>query len=89
MDGFEQGHAYSPEDIKKFRTDHQHLVDHQKIMESKMNSGWELFFKGHPVQNMVQEMFANRMKDLIKNPKLLEGEFGGTMLSCLIRLSNH
>ncbi|CZR67112.1 related to monooxigenase [Phialocephala subalpina] len=70
--GFPQEHNYSPDDIKSFRKDPQRLVDHQKLMEQGMNDGWSLFFRGHETQNAAKRMLADRMKEMIKDPKLLE-----------------
>ena len=67
-------YVYSQNEIEDFCRDLAKLVEHKSIMERQLNGGWDMYLKGTPLQNIVKDMFTERMKDLIKSPELIEGE---------------
>ncbi|PSN74052.1 FAD/NAD(P)-binding domain-containing protein [Corynespora cassiicola Philippines] len=70
---FGQNKEYSEEEREKFRNDPKELVAHAKDIENQVNGLWSLFYAGSESQKEAQEMFKARMKEFIKDERLLEG----------------
>ncbi|CAO2658339.1 Nn.00g060620.m01.CDS01 [Neocucurbitaria sp. VM-36] len=70
---FGQNKEYSQEERDEFRTDPRKLVAHAKDIENQVNGMWGGFYTGSEGQKAMQDMFRARMKEFIKDEKLLEG----------------
>jgi len=67
------GVEYTEEERKTFREDTGALVKHAKYLEDQINALWDLFFLNSPYQAEAQKMFGNRMREFIKDDRLLKG----------------
>ncbi len=63
----------SQEERNEFRKNPQKMVNHAKWIEAQQNGLWKAFLKGTPEQEMVKGMLEARMKELIKDERLLKG----------------
>lgn len=70
---FGQNKEYSEEEREKFRNNPGELVAHAKDIENQVNGLWGLFYSGSEAQKGAQEMFKARMKEFLKDERLLEG----------------
>lgn len=68
-----QNKEYTEEEREEFRKDPRKLVAHAKDIENQVNGLWGAFYAGSEVQKGAQEMFRTRMKEFIKDERLLEG----------------
>ncbi|KAF1850359.1 FAD/NAD(P)-binding domain-containing protein [Cucurbitaria berberidis CBS 394.84] len=64
---------YSQQERDEFRSDPQKLLAHAKDIENKVNSTWSMFYTESETQKLVQTMFGENMKGLIKDERLLKG----------------
>lgn len=64
---------YTEEERTEFRNDTAKLVKHAKYLEDQVNGLWDLFFLGTEVQKEAKRIFSARMKEFIKDERLLEG----------------
>ncbi|KAF2729694.1 FAD/NAD(P)-binding domain-containing protein [Polyplosphaeria fusca] len=70
---FGQNKEYSQEERDTFRRDPKALVAHAKDIENQINGLWGAFYEGSEDQKMLQDMFRARMKEFIKDERLLQG----------------
>jgi cation diffusion facilitator CzcD-associated flavoprotein CzcO len=70
---FGQNKEYSEKEREEFRRDPKKLLAHAKDIESQVNGLWGGFYSGSEGQKMIQEIFRARMKEFIKDERLLEG----------------
>lgn len=70
---FGQNKEYSEEEREEFRRDPRKLVAHAKDIEDQINGLWGTFYTGHELQKQVQDMLRERMKEHIKDERLLKG----------------
>jgi cation diffusion facilitator CzcD-associated flavoprotein CzcO len=70
---FGQNKEYSQEERDEFRRDPKKLVAHAKDIENQVNGLWGAFYTGSEAQKGAQTMFRERMKEFIKDERLLEG----------------
>lgn len=68
-----QNKEYSQEERDTFRRDPKALVAHAKDIENQVNGLWGAFYTGSAAQKEAQELFRERMKEFIKDKRLLEG----------------
>lgn len=68
-----QNHEYSQEDRDEFRKDPKKLVAHAKDIEDQINGLWGTFYSGSEAQKGAQQLFRERMKEFIKDERLLQG----------------
>jgi hypothetical protein len=67
------GEIYTEEERKEFRNDTKALLKHAKYLEDQVNGLWDLFFTNSEAQAIAKKMFGDRMKEFIKDERLLEG----------------
>ena len=67
------GREYTEEERDKLRADTKELVKHAKYLEDQVNALWQAFFHDTKEQKDAQEFFRNRMKEYIKDERLLKG----------------
>jgi len=70
---FGQNKEYSQEERDEFRRDPKKLVAHAKDIEDQVNGLWGAFYSGSEGQNAAQQLFRERMKEFIKDERLLQG----------------
>lgn len=70
---FGQNKEYSEEERNTFRNDPRKLLAHAKDIEGQVNGLWGMFYSGSEAQKGAQDLFRARMKELIKDERLLEG----------------
>ncbi|KAL6710120.1 hypothetical protein ACN47E_009911 [Coniothyrium glycines] len=70
---FGQNKEYSQEERDEFRRDPKKLVAHAKDIESQVNGLWGVFYTGSEAQQGTQALLRERMKEFIKDERLLEG----------------
>ena len=70
---FGHNKVYTDDEIKEFRRDANRLVAHAKQIESSVNVIWPALYSGSEMQKGAQDLFRNRMKDIIKDERLFEG----------------
>jgi cation diffusion facilitator CzcD-associated flavoprotein CzcO len=68
-----QNKEYSQEERDEFRNDPKKLLAHAKDIENQVNGLWGAFYAGSEGQKAAQELFRERMKDFIKDERLLAG----------------
>ena len=72
-DTFPQEKEYTQEERDGFRNDPQKMLAHAKDIEDKVNQMWGGFYAGSETQKQMQDIFRARMKDFIKDERLLQG----------------
>lgn len=70
---FGQNKEYTEEEKDNFRHNIKEMVAHAKNIEDQINGLWSLFYSGSEAQKGAQEMFRARMKEFLKDERLLEG----------------
>ncbi|KAH7070063.1 hypothetical protein FB567DRAFT_218995 [Paraphoma chrysanthemicola] len=70
---FGQNKVYSEEEREEFRTDPRKLLAHAKDIENQVNGLWAAFYASTVEQKGAQDLFRERMKEHIKDERLLEG----------------
>lgn len=70
---FGQNKEYSQEERDEFRKDPRKLVAHAKDIENQVNGLWGAFYAGSQSQKDAQVLFRERMKEFLKDERLLEG----------------
>lgn len=70
---FGQNKEYTQEERDEFRHDPKKLLAHAKDIENQVNGLWGAFYTGSETQKMAQDMFRERMKEFIKDERLLDG----------------
>ncbi|KAG8623709.1 hypothetical protein KVT40_008685 [Elsinoe batatas] len=65
--------VYADEKKELFRTHPGELVGHAKDIEDQVNGLWGSFYEDTPAQALAQETFRKRMREFIKDERLLEG----------------
>ena len=70
---FGQNKEYSQEERDEFRKDPRKLVAHAKDIENQVNGLWGAFYAGSKSQKDAQALFRERMKEFLKDERLLEG----------------
>lgn len=83
-----QNKEYSQEERDEFRNDPKKLVAHAKDIEDQVNGLWGAFYAGSDGQKAAQQLFRERMKEFIKDERLLKGftpkfEVGCELQYCL------
>jgi cation diffusion facilitator CzcD-associated flavoprotein CzcO len=68
-----QNKEYSQEERDAFRRDPKKLLAHAKDIENQINGLWGTFYTGSEDQKAAQVMFRDRMKEHIKDERLLQG----------------
>ncbi|MBF6841989.1 hypothetical protein HN289_20300, partial [Acinetobacter baumannii] len=68
-----QNKEYSQEERDEFRSDPKKLLAHAKDIEGQVNGLWGAFYSGSEGQKASQEIFRARMKEFIKDERLLAG----------------
>ena len=68
-----QNKEYSQEERDEFRRDPKKLVAHAKDIEDQVNGLWGAFYSGSEGQKAAQQLFRERMKEFIKDERLLQG----------------
>lgn len=68
-----QNKEYSPEERDEFRRDPKKLLAHAKDIENQVNGLWGAFYTGSEAQKGAQQLFRERMKEFIKDERLLQG----------------
>jgi hydroxyversicolorone monooxygenase len=69
---FGANHEYTDEQKQDFRDPHK-LVEHAKSIEDQVNGLWGTFFKSSKAQAEGQVGLKARMREHIKDDRLLEG----------------
>ncbi|KAF2088438.1 FAD/NAD(P)-binding domain-containing protein [Saccharata proteae CBS 121410] len=69
----QQQKEYSTQEKDHFRNDPKALVDHAKSIEDQVNGLWGTFYDNSEKQHEAQQIFKERMAELIKDKRLLEG----------------
>ncbi|KAK2804911.1 hypothetical protein FQN50_006420 [Emmonsiellopsis sp. PD_5] len=64
---------YSEEQRQLFRTNPAELLKESKLIENQINGTWGTFYKDSPLQGYAQELLKARMKEWIKDERLLKG----------------
>lgn len=72
-DTFAQGKIYSEEERDEFRRDPRKLLAHAKGIEDQVNGLWGTFYSGCEAQKGAQELFRARMREFIKDERLIQG----------------
>jgi cation diffusion facilitator CzcD-associated flavoprotein CzcO len=70
---FGQNKEYNQNERDTFRHSPQELTAHAKDIEGQVNGLWSLFYAGSEAQKGAQDMFRERMKEFIKDERLLKG----------------
>lgn len=70
---FGQNKEYTEEEREEFRRDPKKLLAHAKDIEGQVNGLWGAFYSGSEGQKAAQDLFRQRMKEFIKDERLLEG----------------
>jgi cation diffusion facilitator CzcD-associated flavoprotein CzcO len=70
---FGQNKEYDAEEQEAFRRDPEVMVKHAKNIEDQVNGMWSLFYADSEAQKGAQELFRKRMREFIKDERLLEG----------------
>lgn len=65
----------SEEDRKFYRNNPDKLLAHIKQLEDEMNKSFDMNILGSPEQKALAAATEKRMRDMIKDEKLLEGPF--------------
>ncbi|KAF2641018.1 FAD/NAD(P)-binding domain-containing protein [Massarina eburnea CBS 473.64] len=68
-----QNKVYSAKERDNFRNNPKELVAHAKDIEGQVNGLWSVFYTGSAEQKEAKDMFYARMKEFIKDERLLEG----------------
>jgi cation diffusion facilitator CzcD-associated flavoprotein CzcO len=68
-----QNKEYSQEERDEFRKDPKKLVAHAKDIENQVNGLWGAFYTDSEAQKAAQQLFRERMKEFIKDERLLKG----------------
>jgi hydroxyversicolorone monooxygenase len=68
-----QNKEYSQDERDAFRNDPKELVAHAKDIENQINGLWGAFYADSEAQKGAQDMFRARMKEHIKDERLLQG----------------
>jgi cation diffusion facilitator CzcD-associated flavoprotein CzcO len=68
-----QNKEYSQEERDEFRRNPKKLLAHAKDIEGQVNGLWGAFYSGSEGQKEAQNLFRERMKEFIKDERLLEG----------------
>jgi hypothetical protein len=85
---FGQNKEYSQEERDEFRRDPRKLLAPAKDMENQVNGLWGAFCTGSEAQKAVQTFFRERMKEFIKDGRLLEGFTPKFEVGCRSNLSS-
>jgi len=67
------GEIYTKEERDTFRSDTKKHVEHAKYLEDQVNGLWDVFFTSSQAQKDAQKMFGDRMREFIKDDRLLKG----------------
>jgi hypothetical protein len=67
------GEIYTEEQRNEFRADTKALVKHAKYLEDQINGLWSMFFTDSGAQKEAAEVFGARMREFIKDERLLKG----------------
>lgn len=70
---FGQNKEYSQEERDEFRRNPKSLVAHAKDIEGQVNGLWGSFYTGSASQKQAQDLFLERMKEHIRDERLLKG----------------
>ena len=68
-----QNKEYSQEEREEFRRNPEKLLAHAKDIESQVNGLWGAFYTDSEAQKSAQQLFRERMKEFIKDERLLQG----------------
>ncbi|KAH7381347.1 hypothetical protein DE146DRAFT_704940 [Phaeosphaeria sp. MPI-PUGE-AT-0046c] len=68
-----QNKEYSEEERDEFRRDPKKLLAHAKDIENQVNGLWGAFYADSESQKGAQALFRDRMKEFIKDERLLKG----------------
>lgn len=68
-----QGKTYSQSERDSFKNDPASLVAYVKSGEEAINTIWSFYYTGSEMQKQAKAMSGQRMKDWIKDERLLEG----------------
>jgi hydroxyversicolorone monooxygenase len=60
------------EQKQTFQNQPSKLVEHAKFLENQVNSNWEMYIKGSPIQLEIAEKFRARTADIIKDAQLAD-----------------
>ncbi len=77
-----QNYEYTAEQKEIFRHDTDELVKHAKDIEDQVNGLWGAFYKNSEAGKMAREMFTTRMREFIKDDRLLKGFTPKFSLGC-------
>lgn len=88
VEGYPQEYVYSEAELAKFREQPEELVKHAKFLENQLNNRWDVFFMGSQMQEFAQMRFKARMRQFIKDDRLLEGKCSTTLPIFRARLFN-
>jgi cation diffusion facilitator CzcD-associated flavoprotein CzcO len=78
-----QNKEYSQEERDEFRRDPKKLLAHAKDIENQVNGLWGAFYAGSEGQKQAQELFRERMKEFIKDERLLAGFTPNFEVGCM------
>lgn len=70
---FGQNKVYTEEEKEKFRNDPKSMLAHAKDIENQINGLNQLIYHGSEAQQMARKLFSERMKEHIKDERLLKG----------------
>ncbi|KAK7181161.1 hypothetical protein DPSP01_010617 [Paraphaeosphaeria sporulosa] len=70
---FGQNKEYTEEERDTFRKNPEALVAHARDIEGQVNGLWGVFYHGSEAQKESQKVLRARMKEFIKDERLLEG----------------
>jgi cation diffusion facilitator CzcD-associated flavoprotein CzcO len=68
-----QNKEYTEEERDEFRRDPRKLVAHAKDIENQVNGLWGAFYTASETQKTITNIFKERMKEFIKDERLLKG----------------
>lgn len=74
VDDLPEEYVYSKEEMELFRRDPEQLVEHVKKFDTQLNRMWPAFFTGSALQQSVREKIEARMRQLIRDERLLQGQ---------------
>jgi len=84
-----QNKEYSEAERDEFRRDPKKLLAHAKDIENQVNGLWGAFYAGSEGQKAAQDLFRERMKEFIKDERLLAGFTPKFEVGCMSLYSLH
>lgn len=71
-DNYGSNYEYTAAQKDEFRSDPKKLLEHARSMDTQVNAGWGFYYDG-PQNQQAKEATYSRMKEFIKDERLLKG----------------